>query len=568
VLRGGLKAWYYSCNGWVLDVKPGRSNMKISRERPSQRRHHRVNTPIDIVIDGEQYNVSDWSLGGFKIDTWKDNGLIPGDEFECNFSLPFQGFFVAFNIKLLTIRADSGVLAAKFIDLNERQTELLEHFVEELLRGNMTSVGDTILRIDSPVTPVSTKPDPNPKGEIPIKRWPAKLLIMTSVYGCVGVLLFTYILFTLWANFLSLEVETGVVTAPIEAVVSSTDGKIRNVSVNINQIMPQGAPLITIESPVIEESLERARIKVSRNKLLLERLRQEREVSLAQMKDLQGYSNLKYEKLELHVDTLRKEERMAHLQDDRMLELFYQGFASKRDSDVAAAEHASIKRQVLSAVNELNEQSRALKSLDHGRYYSGNKFEIDMNNLNAEIEQVKNNITMDTQELLALYEHKEDLNLFAPTKGRLVELLKHPGSATKRGETIAIFERDEQRKLEVFLTQQEVLAITIHQVARVYFTSIDMTVNAIVIKIDRAYNSIDSLDTRFTWHDNRERNARVTLNFLGLDTQDIRSKITAGLPAVVNFPNAQMGILGDFIRSFKVQSKLPYKQGKNYGPTI
>jgi len=542
--------------------------MKISRERPSQRRHHRVSTPIDIVIDDQLYNVSDWSLGGFKIDTWIDNGLTPGDEFECNFSLPFQGFFVAFNICLTVIRADSGVLAAKFVELSDRQTELLEHFVEELLRGNMTSVGDTILRIDSPVTPVSTAPDPNPKGELPIKRWPVKLLIMTSIYGCMGVLLFTYILFTLWANFLSLEVETGVVTAPIEAVVSSTDGKIRKVSASIDKMIPQGAPLIIIESPAIEESLERARIKISRNKLLLERLRQEREVALAQMKDLQGYSNLKYEKLELHVNTLRKEERMAHLQDDRLQALFIQGFASKRDSDVAASEHASIKREVLSAVNELNEQGRALRSLEQGRYFSGNRFEIDMNNLNAKIDQVKNNITMDTQELLALYEHKEDLNLYAPSKGRLVELLKHSGSATKRGETIAIFERDEQRKLEVFLTQQEILGIKLNQVARVYFTSIDVAVDAIVTHIDRAYNAIDSVDAKFTWHDNRDRNSKVTLKFVGLDGHRHLTKITPGLPAVVNFPNVSMGILGDFIRSFKLQSKSPSNDGNAYGPTI
>jgi len=542
--------------------------MKISREKPSQRRHHRVSTPIDIVIDDQLYNVSDWSLGGFKIDTWIDNGLTPGDEFECNFSLPFQGFFVAFNISLTVIRADSGVLAAKFVELSDRQTELLEHFVEELLRGNMTSVGDTILRIDSPVTPVSTAPDPNPKGELPIKRWPAKLLIMTSIYGCMGVLLFTYILFTVWANFLSLEVETGVVTAPIEAVVSSTDGKIRKVSASIDQLIPRGAPLIAIESPAIEENLERARIKISRNKLLLERLRQEREVALAQMKDLKGYSNLKYEKLELHVDTLRKEERMAHLQDDRIQALFYQGFASKRDSDVAASEHASIKREVLSAVNELNKQGRALRSLEHGRYFSGDRFEIDMNNLNAEIDQVKNNITMDTQELLALYEHKEDLNLYAPTKGRLVELLKHSGSGTKRGETIAIFERDEQRQLEVFLTQQEILGIKLNQVARVYFTSIDVAVDAVVTHIDRAYNAIDSVDAKFTWHDNRDRNSKVTLKFVGLEDHHHLTKITPGLPAVVNFPNVSMGILGDFIRSFKLQSKSPSNNGNAYGPTI
>jgi len=543
--------------------------MKISREKPSQRRHHRVSTPIDVTINDELYNVSDWSLGGFKIDDWSDDSLESGDEFECNFSLPFQGFFVAFHVNLIAIRVGSGILCAKFISLNDRQTELLEHFIEELVRGNMTSVGDTILRIDSPVTPVSTKPDPNPKGEVPIKRWPIKLIAMTSMYVCVGFVLFSYIFFTLWSNFLSLEVETGVVTAPIEAVVSSTDGKIRKVSASINQMIPQGSALVFIENPAIEENLERAKIKISRNKLLLERLRQEREVAVEQMLDYQGYSKLKLEKLELHVETLRKQERMSHLQDNRVQELFYYGHASKRDVDLAAAEHASLKREVLSAVNDLNGQSRTMESLKNGRYYSGNKFEFDMNNLNVKIEEIKQNITMDTQELLALYEHKEDLNLYAPSNGRLVELLKHPGSATRRGETIAVFERDEQRKLEVFLTQEEVLSIRINQMARVYFTSLDMAVDAIVTEIDRAYNSVDSLDSSFIWHDNTKRNSRVTLNFVGLESNVNREKIKAGIPAVVNFPNVNVGTLGDFIRSFKTQTRSSQSSsGGHYAPTI
>ncbi len=543
--------------------------MKISREKPSQRRHHRVITPIDVTINEQLYNVSDWSLGGFKIEGWEDESLTPGDEFECHFSLPFQGFFVAFHVNLITIRADSGILAAKFTSLDERQTELLEHFIEELVRGNMTSVGDTILRIDSPVTPVSTEPDPNPKGEVPIKRWPTKLIAMTAMYVCVGIILFSYIFFTLWSNFLSLEVETGVVTAPIEAVVSSTDGKIRKVSASINQMISQGSALIAIENPAIEEKLERAKIKISRNKLLLERLRQEREVAIEQMVDYHGYSKLKFEKLELHVETLRKQERMAHLQDNRIQELFYYGYASKRDVDVAAAEHASLKREVLSAVNDLNGQSRAMESLKNGRYFTGDKFEFDMNNLNVKIEEVKQNITMDTQELLALYEHKEDLNLYAPTNGRLVELLKHPGSATRRGETIAVFERDEQRKLEVFLTQEEVLSIRINQMARVYFTSLDMAVDAIVTEIDRAYNSVDTLDTSFTWHDNTKRNSKVTLDFVGFENIQYRERIKAGIPAVVNFPNVNVGTLGDFIRSFKIQTRPPQSNNRGlHAPTI
>ena len=536
--------------------------MKISREAPSHRRHHRVSTPIDITISDQHYTVSDWSLGGFKIDNWSDESVNDGDELDCNFSMPFQGFFLAFNNHILVIRRSNNTLATKFVDMDERKTELMEHFIEELVRGNMTPVADTILRIDSPVTPVSFEPDHNPRAELPIKRWPLKLILISSLYTFAGIVLLLYILFTLWVNFLSLQVETGVVIAPLESVVSPADGKISEVATQLNQAMTKGQALINIDNPKIQEEIERAQIKIDRGKLQLEKLHMQKEVAMDKLNDYQGYSDLKLKKMKLHVETLRKQERMAHIQDNRIQHLFKEGYASKRESDEAAAEHARFKRDVLTAVNDLNEQHRSQRSLKKGRFYSGDRFELDINELSVNIAQVKKDIHMDTGELFALYRHRSSLNVYAPTNGRLVELFKHPGSTTKRGETIAVFERDEQRQIEVFLTQQEVLEVKLNQAARVYFTSLDIALNAKVIDIDRSYNSVDSLTNRFTWHDGRERNSKVTLEFVDLNTQVIQEKIKTGLPAVVTFPNVGVGMIGDFIRSFKIQLQRPEKLGE------
>ena len=543
--------------------------MKVTRELPSHRRHHRVSTPIDITINDELYSVSDWSLGGFKIDNWNDESVNDGDELECNFSLPFQGFFLAFNNQIRVIRRKENTLATKFIDIDERKTELLEHFIEELVRGNMTPVGDTLLRIDTPVTPVSVEPDHNPRNELPLSRWPIKLILISSLYTFAGIVLLLYILFTLWVNFLSLQVETGVVIAPIQAVVSPADGKISQVVAELNQPMIKGDQLINLNNPNIQEEIERAKIKIDRSKLLLERFIHDKEVALDKLQDYQGYSLLKLKQMELHVETLRKQERMAHIQDVRLEHLFRVGHASKRDADMAAADHAQFKREVLTAVNLLNEQNRNIQSLEKGRFYSGDRFELDVNELAFNIKEIKKNIQMDSQELQALYQHENSLNLFAPANGRLVELFKHSGSTIKQGETIAVFERDEQRQIEVFLTQEEVLEVKMSQPARVFFTSLDITVNAKVSAIDRSYNSVDSLTNRYTWHDGRERNSKVTLQFVDLNTLPSQKKITPGLPAVVTFPNVGVGMIGDFLRSFKIQLKSPEKLREvNNGTTI
>ena len=45
--------------------------MKLVRERPSQRLHHRVEAPLYVDINGVNQRVANWSLGGFRIDAFE-----------------------------------------------------------------------------------------------------------------------------------------------------------------------------------------------------------------------------------------------------------------------------------------------------------------------------------------------------------------------------------------------------------------------------------------------------------------------------------------------------------------
>jgi len=173
--------------------------MKITREKPCQRRHHRVSTPLELQIQGGVYSAIDWSLGGFRIAGWTGDSLCEGSEIACYFKLPFQGFDIAFNLSVQIVHVDEklGQMAAQFVNLSDRQTELMSHFIEDLIRGAMSPVEDTILRIDSPVTPVSTNPDPSPSDQVPIKRWPTKLIVMSTLYVALRCFFILFLFFTL-----------------------------------------------------------------------------------------------------------------------------------------------------------------------------------------------------------------------------------------------------------------------------------------------------------------------------------------------------------------------------------
>ena len=179
-------------------------SVKVRRERPDQRRHHRVTAPLFVTYGGETLRAADWSLGGLRLEGYGGAVPAPGDKIALKLSMPFQGFDVAFAATGEVVRNHpaNGMFALRFTELGERELELMRHFIEELVRGSMSDVADTIQRIDLPVTPVSTAPDVNPGAVVPVSRWPLKTIFYTGLYSVLGLFVFSYIAMLGYTNVL------------------------------------------------------------------------------------------------------------------------------------------------------------------------------------------------------------------------------------------------------------------------------------------------------------------------------------------------------------------------------
>ncbi len=248
--------------------------MEITREKACQRLHHRVATPLNLTIDGRHYTAVDWSLGGFRVrhwDRWTDPIKL-GDQLSWKFELPFQGFMIAFEVVAEVVRLDpiTEQFASQFIALSERQKELMNHFIEQLIRGAMIPLKDTILRIDSPVTPVSTEPKASPVEQLPVSRIPLRMLMMSLIYFTLGTGLFSLLMMTLYENFLTLKVDTASTSVPVESIVSLVDGRITGVSSIIDQPVAEGTRILTIESPQLKKQIAEAKTNIEHKKLELE----------------------------------------------------------------------------------------------------------------------------------------------------------------------------------------------------------------------------------------------------------------------------------------------------------
>jgi multidrug resistance efflux pump len=255
-----------------------------------------------------------------------------------------------------------------------------------------------------------------------------------------------------------------------------------------------------------------------------DRLRDYRTIALNQL-----------ERIRVKIRSLEQRTELAWRQVERFKTLARDGWTTKSKLDEATSAHTALAGDLEEALLLREERRLLLKNIDKGRFYTGGKLEGQLKELQAAVDFHWDQVALAKDELTALERHRERLILLAPTTGHIVKLLRTTGSTVKRGEELALFERDEARTIEAFLTQEEVLEIGLGDTATVYFPSLDQRVAAVVLAIDRTTGYIDEIESRYQWRGPKDRSAKVTLQFFDLGSDVIRKRFKPGLPAVVVF---------------------------------
>jgi len=518
--------------------------MKVRRERPSQRLPHRVSAPILIDMAEGSFVATDWSLSGFGIDGYKGSAK-PGDEITSTLHLPFQGFDIAFPVEIRVIRVgENGGIGVEFTEVGDREHELMAHFIDDLVRGTMTVVGDTILRIDSPVTPVSTKPDPNDGSSGPIKRWSWKVFAMTGFYFTAGLAILAYAGLVFHSNFLRLEVDTAVVSAPIEPVLASTDGRVQTVNAPTGQFVRREDSLMTIEDPRLLQAIELAKIRVDRSTMNLIARQKELKAEEEKLRDYHTVAINELSRSDASIRSLEEQTVLIGNQVRRFKELLREGWATRSRLDEIEAEYAHLNGKLQEARLLRRERQMLLGRIGEGRYFTGEKFEGRKQELQATVDLAWNEVMLTKDELVALQRRLERLVLTAPTNGRIIKVLKSAGSTVKHGEKVALFERDEARIVEAFLTQEEVLEIGLGDEAWAFFPSLETRVRVFVTNIDRTTGYVDEIGSRYQWRGPKDRSARISLIFADMPPEVIRRRFLPGLPVVVTFSRRDTSPVG------------------------
>ena len=525
--------------------------VKIKRERPDQRRHHRVTAPLFISVGGHDVRATNWSQGGLRIDGFEGDLPTRGDTLPLHLTLPFQGFDVSFDVKSEVVRVDSDVagFAVRFTEVGERERELMQHFLEELVRGSMVDVEDTIQRIDVPVTPASLEPDKKPvaaiAGPVPVRRWPIKTIVMTSIYAVLGAIVFGYAGLLGYSNFWRLEVQTAVIAAPVDTVTAPADGRVNWTGLKPGDPVKTGDVILQLIDNQLEREIELSDIAIRENKSKFAGLQRRQ---LEELDRLRGYATMEMKNVlqtRIELEALESQVRIAEENYAQFKILFDKGFTTATLLATAESNVIGLRKQLDIRRVELKSRVELAQQNVGKRVYSGSETvgTSDLIGHKAEIEaamhQAEQEIQIAQQKLIANLNYRDRLAVRAPFEGTIVDLPRVDKGAVSRGDTIAIIEQRRDRFVMAYLNQDEVLRVGIGDEALLYVPGLNETLKGRVRKIDRTSGFVHEQDQRqtpgYAWRGPTDRSAKVSIDFADLEKVANFDRYRSGLPVVVVF---------------------------------
>ncbi len=530
--------------------------LSVAHEPACERLHFRVTTPAEVEIGGARYATVNWCVGGFRIADFRGTAQR-GDHIPVHFKVDFQGFSVAFEARAEVLRVERESMAAKFVKLGERESELLRQFVAAILGGQVVPVEGVLRHVNRPAASVPATSEPS---SVPRKNL-FRRLVIASIYVLLGLALGAYALFTVAGMVTHVTVETAVTSAPLEQVISTDLGMIRELYVQPGAEIKAGQPLFRVENEIAVRNVEAAR---QEQKSAEVDLRQAHNSTEQEQKKLAAYRTISNDQREISAARIKArsaERDEAAKEYERAKKLFEYGVISRQlyESQAATlAKHEALVEEAISEQKIVTESSG--QTANSGYFFSGNFLVGDLQTRIAEEATARERLTLAEAALQNALNHESQRVYRAPFDGVVMRVFKSSGMTLDRGEALMVLRRvGEDAHVDAYLTQEEAgqLATGARGVAFIPATGKRLAVE--VTAVDRTAGFLKDIQTpklqqpQFSWRNVQDRSAYAKLNFVNVSTAELAA-IAPGLPVQVSIPRKRESL--SLLRSVHAASNL------------
>lgn len=527
----------------------------VKREIACQRRHFRISAPISIRFSDTQktFKTDNWSMGGFclrDINTQcAENTLL-----KATVLVAFGEFHIDFETEIRVVRSDpeNKILAAEFVDLSPAHKELLKHFSDALVTGQMTSVEDTIQRMDVPVSLVSEKPDKPKTATVDNgKSKSRKTLMVSGFYVLLGVGVATYALNTLYTNVFKLEVDSATIVGNENLIRSPISGTIDKVYVDVGDQVDRASALLYVRDDSTLESIDLARLQVNEAE---SDLQQKQQLLTSQLEKMQTYKQFGSDVLrmrEARTQSLREKLALAEKRYARTEKLAAQNLYSDDLLDRIAEEVITLKSDLKVALAEQNIAENAIAEIDNGRYFTDNRLEGQVDELKTAVEAAQARVALEKQRLTIMENRRARLEVSAPVDATVASLFTAEHQLIEKGQPLLVLEREGEKSVDAFVSAKDFEKVSIDKPVKVILAGKSKTLDAFITRVDR--NPVTDASIAGELHAEGDFTPPVKVSLRFAENYKDTRNIPSGLPVKLLFSRQSLNQTLASVKGFFVE---------------
>jgi multidrug resistance efflux pump len=368
--------------------------------------------------------------------------------------------------------------------------------------------------------------------------------LMAAAWVGVGGAALTYAGALVYVNWMRLEIDSALVSGSIEPVNAPFDGSVTTLLVRVGDRITGGQRFMVLEDPEVEKLVKLASVKVERAREDLRLKQVELEAEKYKRDEYVNISKNKMDKIVSDIDALEKQEKVARERFARLSDLFKKGIVIRQRVEDASDKLAEVTTLLAKARINQKERSAMFEAVMAGRYFDGNQVVGRLQEAEGAVARASVEVDLALEELQAMQQRRSINRVVANHDARVLKVLRQEGSAVKRGDTMLVVERMDERVIHAFLRQDEATRVAIGDTAEVYIPALRAKATARVTQVDRNAAFLDDVDARYSWKlardggpkaTDKDRTARVTLRFDPVDRDVVDAKLQVGMPTVVSF---------------------------------
>jgi alginate biosynthesis protein Alg44 len=201
---------------------------QIVHESEVHRQHVRLKIPIQVEIDGVRYQVDDWSVGGFGVESVMSSRQ-PGERFAIRLIFPFEEFemIMRLDARMVYVDQDHGRFGCAFMGMTKEHAEIFRYLVDAYLAGEVVSAGD-ILQVRGRDNTAPARIQPVYEPDLEEDSWAAKLRRYGAFagFGLAGLALIAAIFFGLKERYFTIAANSAVIEAPVVEIRAPVSGRL------------------------------------------------------------------------------------------------------------------------------------------------------------------------------------------------------------------------------------------------------------------------------------------------------------------------------------------------------